>query len=99
MLFMIVAEHTAENCPGGIVRPDKQFMDKTVEAIKKSGVKLVEGYFDGPKHVFYIILEANDNTSIINAVEPLRVVGTVSISPVLKFTESVAWAKKIGIQE
>ena len=87
---MIVAEHTAENCPGGVVRPDKQFMTRTVEAIKKSGVKLVEEYFDGPKHVFYIIVEASDNTSIINAVEPLRVVGTVNISPVLKFTESVA---------
>lgn len=99
MLFMIVAEHTAETCPGGTIRPDKQFMDKTVESVRKSGVKLVEGYLDGPSHVFYLIVEANDNTAINNAVEPLRLVGTARISPVMRFSESVAWAKKIGIQE
>jgi hypothetical protein len=48
VLFMIVAEHTAETCPGGTVRPDKHFTDKVTESMKKSGVKMVEGYLDGP---------------------------------------------------
>jgi hypothetical protein len=96
---MIVAEHTAENCPGGIVRPDKQFTAKLDESMKKSGVKVVEGYLDGPGHVWYFIVDANDNTALSNAVEPLRLVGAVRIFPVMKFSEGVAWAKKIGIQK
>lgn len=99
MLFMIVAEHTSENCPGGIVRPDKQFTAKLDESMRKSGVKVVEGYLDGPGHVWYFILEADDNTALSNAVEPLRLVGNVRISPVMKYSEGVAWAKNIGIQE
>ena len=99
MLFMIVAEHTAENCPGGMVRPDKQFTAKLDESMMKSGVKVIEGYLDAPGHVWYFILEANDNTALSNAVEPLRLIGNVRISPVMKYSEGVTWAKKIGIQE
>ena len=84
MLFMIVAKHTAENCPGGIIRPDKQFTAKVDESMKKSGVKVMEGYLDGPGHVWYFILDANDATALNNAVEPFRLVGTAQISPVMK---------------
>ena len=98
MLFMIVAEHTAETCPGGTVRPDKHFIDKVTESMKKSGVKMVEGYLDGPGHVFYYIVEANDNVAINNAAEPFRLVGKVKVSPVLTHSQSVAWTKSIGIQ-
>ena len=100
MLFIIVAKHTVETCPGGIIRPDKEFIKKTEESIKKSGVKLVDGYMDAPGHVFYFILEANDNAALNLAVEPLRLVGKVWINPVLKFfKEGSDWAKKIGIQQ
>jgi uncharacterized protein with GYD domain len=99
LLFLVVAEHTAETCPGGIARPDKEFFAKLDESMKKSGVKLVEGYLDGPGHVFYIILEADDNTALNNAVEKLRLMGKVKMIPVLKFSEAFAWAKKTGIQK
>ncbi len=100
MLFMIVAKHTAELCPGGAVRPDKDFINKTGESIKKSGVKLIDGYMDAPGHVFYFVLEAADNTALNIAVEPLRLVGEVAITPVLKFfKEGYDWSKKIGIQQ
>jgi hypothetical protein len=99
MLFMIVATHTVENCPGGNIRPDKEFSAKLDKSMKKSGVKVVEGYLDAPGHVWYFVVETDDNTAISNAVEPLRLVGEVKISPVLKFSEGVAWAKKIGIQK
>ena len=99
MLFVIVAEHTAENCPGGAIRPDKQFITKLDESMKKSGVKVVEGYLDAPGHVWYFVLDANDSMALSNAVEPLRLVGTVRISPVMKFSEGIAWSKKIGIQK
>ena len=99
MLFVIVAEHNVENCPGGLIRPDKQFITKVDESMKKSGVKVVEGYLDAPGHVWYFIVDANDSTALINAVEPFRLVGTVRFSPVMKFSESVTWAKKIGIQK
>ena len=97
---MIVAKHKVEFCPGGIIKPDKEFIKKTEESMKKSGVKLIDGYMDAPGHVFYFVLDAVDNTALNIAVEPLRLVGTVTISPVLKFfKEGSDWAKKIGIQE
>jgi hypothetical protein len=99
LLFIIVAEHSAENCPGGLTRTDKQFTAKLDESLKKSGVKVVEGYLDAPGHVWYFILDANDTSALNNAVEPFRIIGTVRISPVLKYSEGVSWAKDIGIQE
>jgi len=99
LLFMIVARHSAELCPGGTVRPDKGFAAKVEESMKKSGVKEIAGYTDAPGHVHYFVLETDDNVALNNAVEPLRLVGEVSITPVLKFSELVAWAKQIGIQK
>jgi hypothetical protein len=99
LLFMIVAKHTAELCPGGTVRPDKEFTAKIEKSMKKSGVKEIAGYLDAPSHVYYFVLETDDNAALNNAVEPLRIVGDVMIAPVLKFSEAVAWAKKIGIQK
>ena len=96
---MIVARHTAELCPGGVVRPDKEFTAKIEESMKKSGVKEIAGYLDAPGHVYYFVLETDDNAALNNAVEPLRLIGEVTITPVLKFLEAVVWAKKIGIQK
>jgi len=96
---MIVAKHTAENCPGGIRRPDEQFTSKVEESMKKSGVKVMEGYLDAPGHVWYFILDANDATALNNAVEPFRLVGRVRISPVMKYLEGFSWAKNTGIQK
>jgi hypothetical protein len=97
---MIVAKHTVEMCPGGAIRPDKEFIKKTEESMKKSGAKLIDGYMDAPNHVFYFVLETADNASLNIAVEPLRLVGEVMITPVMKFfKEGSDWAKKIGIQE
>lgn len=99
MLFLIVAKHTAEMCPGGAVRPDKEFSAKVGESMKKSGVKEIAGFMDAPGHAHYFVLETDDNAALNNAVEPLRLVGEVTITPVLKFSEGVDWAKKIGIQK
>ncbi|MGA2682243.1 MAG: DUF3303 family protein [Candidatus Bathyarchaeia archaeon] len=97
---MVVAKHTVEFCPGGIARPDKEFIKKTGESMKMSGVKLIDGYMDAPGHVFYFVLETDDNTALNIAVEQFRLVGDVTITPVLKFfKEGSDWAKKIGIQK
>ena len=97
---MIVAKHTVESCPGGVIRPDRDFIKKTEESIKKSGVKLIDGYMDAPGHVFYFVIEAADNAALNIAVEPLRLIGEVAITPVMKFfKEGYDWGKKIGIQE
>ena len=96
---MIVAEHTAENCPGGIIKPDKQFAAKIDENMKKSGVKVIEGYLDAPGHIWYFVIDANDNTALNNAVEQFRLVGNVRFYPVMKWSEAIAWTKTIGIQE
>lgn len=99
MLFLVIARHSAEMCPGGIVRPDKDFFRETTDNIKKAGVKLIEGYIDAPSHVFYFVLDADDNKGLNNAVEQLRLIGEVKIRPVMKFSDSFDWAKAIGIQE
>ena len=97
---MIVAKHMVESCPGGVIRPDKEFIKKTEESIKKSGVKLIDAYMDAPRHVFYFVLETADTAALNIAVEPLRLIGKVTITPVLKFfKEGYDWGKKIGIQE
>ena len=97
---MIVAKHTVEMCPGGNVKPDKEFIKKTEESMKRSGVKLIDGYMDAPGHVFYFVLEAADNAVLNIAVEPLRLIGEVKIIPVMKFfKEGSDWAKAIGIQK
>ncbi len=82
------------------MKPDKEFIKNTEESMKKSGVKLIDGYMDAPRHVFYFVLEATENTALNIAVEPLRLIGEVTITPVMKFfKEGSDWAKKIGIQE
>ena len=97
---MIVAKHTIEFCPGGAVRPDQEFIKKTEESMMKSGAKVIDGYMDAPAHTFYFILETDDNTAINIAVEPLRLIGEVAITPIMKFfKEGSDWAKKIGIQK
>lgn len=58
---MVVHRHTAEMCPAGKVRPDKEFSNKLKEQISKAGVKLVEGY-DTPGHEMYIIIEAGNSS-------------------------------------
>lgn len=94
---MIVAKHTAESCPGGVVRPDQEFTSKVERAMSNSGVKLVAGYLNAPGHVFYFVVEAIDAITLNNAVEPLRIVGHVEISPVLEFSDADAWLKNTGI--
>jgi uncharacterized protein with GYD domain len=100
MLYMVFHKHTAEMCPGGNVRPDKEFLTKLNEQIKDSGVNLIEGYLDGPGHEFYLVIEADDIAKLNSAIEQLRLVGdTNKIVPVMKFSDAAAWARKMGIQK
>ena len=55
-------------------------------------------YSDAPGHVFFLIVDANDNEALNIAVGPFRLVGKVKTHPVLKFSDATAWAKKIGNQ-
>jgi hypothetical protein len=95
---MVVQTHDPQDCPGGLVRPDQDFFAKVAESVERSGVTLIEGYIDAPAHVFFFLLDANDNEALNIALEPLRLVGKVRTHPVLKFSDARAWAKKIGIQ-
>jgi hypothetical protein len=100
MLFIVYHRHTAEMCPGGNVRPDREFLTKLEEQTKTAGVKIIEGYIDGPGHQFYLVIEADDNSKLNKAIEQLRLVGdTNDIVPVLKFSDAVTWARTAGIQK
>ena len=48
---MVIAKHSVELCPRGVIRPDKGFTAKLDESIKKSGVKEIAGYLDGRNHL------------------------------------------------
>ena len=98
LLFIVVAKHTADDCPGGLVRRDEDFIAKVVEHVERSGVTLTEAYTDAPGHVWFLVVEANDNEALNTALEPFRLVGKVKVHPVLKLSDMTAWAKKIGIQ-
>ena len=100
MLFIVYHRHTAEMCPGGKVHPDPKFLTKLEEQGKSAGVKIIEGYIDGPGHQFYLVVEANDSKKLNSAIEQLRLVGDINdIVPVLKFSDAVTWAQKAGIQQ
>ncbi|UCH89558.1 MAG: hypothetical protein JSV49_02620 [Thermoplasmata archaeon] len=100
MMYMVYHKHTAEMCPGGNVRPDKEFLAKLNSQIKESGVNLIEGYLDAPGHEFYLILETDDNAKLNTAIEQLRLVGdTNKIVPIMKFSSAVEWAQKMKIQK
>ena len=87
-------------CPGGKVHPDREFLMKIEEQSKAAGIKLIEGYIDGPGHQFYLVVEADDSAKLNSAIEQLRLVGDINdIVPVLKFSDAVTWARKAGIQE
>ncbi len=98
MLFMLVAKHTPEDCPGGLIRPDKDFLKRVVEHVESSGVAVTEIYLDAPGHVYFLIVEARDNEALNNVLEPFRFIGKVKIHPVLKLSDAITWTKKIGIQ-
>ena len=83
MLFIGIARHTAENCPAGIQKPNKEMGHQLEEAVKRSGAKLIEIYLDAPGHTFYAILDADSNNQLWDATEPLRLVGDVNFTPVL----------------
>ena len=80
------------------MRPDMDFIAKVVENVERSGVTLTEAYTDPPGHVWFLIVDANDNEALTIALEQFRLVGMVKVHPVLKLSDTTAWAKKIGIQ-
>jgi hypothetical protein len=55
-IFIAIGKHSAETCLGGVIRPDKAFMEKLSKSIGKSGTKPIEGNIDGPGHTFYLIV-------------------------------------------
>ncbi len=98
MLFMIVAKHMPEDCPGGLTRPDKDFLKKVLEHVESSGVAVADIYLDAPAHVYFLIVDADNNEALNNVLEPFRLIGKVKTHPVLKLSDAITWSKKIGIQ-
>ena len=98
-LFMVVHKHTAEMCPGGIIRNHPEFATELDKCLKESGVKCIEGYLHGPGHEFWFVVETDNTAKLWTALLPLLQRGDNKVVPVLKFSEAVALAKKVGIQK
>jgi len=99
MLFVLDHEHSAENCPAGTVRPDKELLSKLEANAKTSGLRLVEGYLDAPAHHFYFIVEADAPEQILRFITPYLGVGNTNVHPVLKWSETLAVTRKLGLQK
>jgi hypothetical protein len=74
------------------------FIANVVENVERFGVTLTEAYTDATGHVWFLVVGANDNEALNIALEQFRLVGMVKVHPVLKLSDTTAWAKKIGIQ-
>ncbi len=98
MLFMVVAKHTPEDCPGGLLRPDKDFLKRVVEHVESSSVTVTDIFLDAPAHVYFLLVDADSNEALNNVLEPFRLIGKVKTHPVLKLSDAITWSKTIGIQ-
>ncbi|MDA4128038.1 MAG: hypothetical protein OK422_01005 [Thaumarchaeota archaeon] len=100
MLFMVDSVHSAETCPAGSIRPDAKFSANLKKAVKRSGVKWVNGYLDAPSHHFYFLVQARTAEQIYEFVVPLLVrIGTTKVSPVLEWHVAVKAGRKAGVQK
>ena len=99
MLFIGVARHTAENCPAGNIKPNKDLGNKLSESVTKAGGKVTDVYLDAPGHTFYLVLEANSENQLWDATEPLRLIGDVQLTPVARFDEALTHARQTGLQK
>lgn len=98
-MFVLDHKHSAENCPAGTVRPDKEFLSKFEASAKTSGLRFVEGYLDGPAHHFYLIVEADTPDQIMRLIVPSLGIGETEAHPVVKWSEALAVTRKLGLFE
>ena len=99
MLFIIDHKHTAVTCPAGKIHHEDDFLQNFDAQAKKSGLKFVEGYLDGPGHQFYFIAEADNAAQIYEFAVPLIRIGETKVTPVLKWSEAMSVSRKVGLQK
>ena len=93
MLFQIVHTHTVENCPA---RSPEAIKPATVwwQALKKTpGVKVMSGVVSPLDHTFWIVVEADNYSTLMRSMGHLVSVGTGTITPVLNLDESFPMAE------
>jgi hypothetical protein len=74
-----------------MLNPDENFAKNLEDQVKKSGVKVIEGYFDGPGHHFYYVVEAENATQILQfSATTLIPIGETKVAPVLKWSEAAS---------
>lgn len=54
---------------------------------------------DGPDHEFYFAIEADDIKKLYDPMKDLHQIADNEIVPVVGFSDSVALAKKLGLQK
>lgn len=99
MLFIVDHTHTAETCPGGTIRPYKEFTNDLNKAATANVVKIVEGYVDGPGHHIYFVVEAKNPAQIFSFAMPLLSVGSTRVAPGMKWNKSAEVSRKLGRQK
>lgn len=94
MLFQVTHTHTAEACPGQSPEQSKRVGDWWQALKDNPNVKVLSGYVSPIDHVFYITIEADDNTALARALGPLNTLGAGNISPVLSLDQTFTIAQE-----
>ncbi|MBI2470099.1 MAG: DUF3303 family protein [Planctomycetes bacterium] len=91
-LYVAYWTHTPENCPGRSADGSKM-LSRFWEGRKKAeekGIKILGAYVTVTEHDYYIIVEANDYSAVVEFFLPLVPTQTGKFAPVLTMDE---WLK------
>ena len=99
MLFHVTATHTVDDCPGYHHEKMPAILEgaeKMDDLAKQFNVKVHFLLNGAPEHVFYALLEAENNYSLANfLLESLRFQQDFKVTPVQPLAETIAMAKEM----
>jgi hypothetical protein len=99
MLIHITATHTEDNCPGyntELIPEVLPGLEKREEIAKKNNVKLLGFWSGAPDHVFYILVDAENNNDVDNFVtEATPFKQSYRLTPVIPAEDLVRLAKDL----
>ena len=86
MLFMLIHNHTPENCFTGRTEDRRKCFADLNASFTKANVTVKGFYTAGYAHTFYFILEGNDQAALQSSLAPLYKVGMGQLIPITQQT-------------
>lgn len=96
MNFIVTHTHTPEQCPSGNPEMLKvlQEVSPSTEFAEKCGVKVLSSWIAVPEHIMYFVVEADSYNSVVKYFQPIMLIGTARVTPVLDYAEAVGLVGK-----